>query len=173
MSYLHVCVAGECRLCSSSTGWGIRGGSKLRPVWFKLKCAFANAMVKDLRQCHGRKCLGPRWAPRTKCARRRDGSGKACTLNKACEKCGEWRCRAHCKCAEQGGLSGRQAARTKSAPSTQSTRAPSTDNVLPSRMCRRRMSSLLQQHRLGYAWWSVQNSGLFGSSSSVHFRIPW
>ena len=155
MSYLHVCVAGVCRLCSSSTGWGMRGGSKFRPVWFKLKRAFANAMVKDLRQCHGRKCLGPRWAPRTKCARRRDGSGKACTLNKACEKCGEWRCRAHCKCAEQGGLSGRQAARTKSAPSTQSTRAPSTDNVLPSRMCRRRMSSLLQQHRLGYAWWST------------------
>ena len=127
MSYLHVCVAGECRLCSSSTGWGIRGGSKLRPVWFKLKCAFANAMVKDLRQCHGRECLGPRWAPRTKCARRRDGSGKACTLNKACEKCGEWRCRAHCKCAEQGRLSGRQAAR---APSTQSTSAPSTRRTM-------------------------------------------
>ena len=26
MSYLHVCVAGVCRLCSSSTGWGMRGG---------------------------------------------------------------------------------------------------------------------------------------------------
>ena len=50
------------------------------------------------------------------CDLKKDGSGEACTLNSACDKRREWRCKAHCRCGRQGTATGRSAARSRSRP---------------------------------------------------------
>ena len=62
--------------------------------------------------------------PRCKLSRARTGT--EVVMSKPCEKCHEWKCRAHCQCARQGNLQGHQLARAgTSAPSTQTQNASS------------------------------------------------
>ena len=50
---------------------------------------------------HGEQCRGE-WPSKKPCRRRRDGSGKPCWLNRACDNCGEYRCKKHCRCGRRG-----------------------------------------------------------------------
>ena len=54
----------------------------------------------DNRQNHGSQCLGV-YRSNLKCTRARDGCGGAIWMNRPCGKCGEQRCKAHCKCGRQ------------------------------------------------------------------------
>ncbi len=48
-----------------------------------------------------------------KCQLSRNGLGEPIRLNSCCKKCKEWRCKAHCRCARNDELSGRNRARSK------------------------------------------------------------
>lgn len=58
------------------------------------------------------------------CTRSRARPGTPIVMSKACNNCGEWRCRAHCKCARDKMVSGWSAARGASASSSVPSRAP-------------------------------------------------
>lgn len=51
-----------------------------------------------------------------KCDLARDGSGNPIVLSKKCDKCGEWRCKTHCRCGRTGTAKGRNAARPGKRP---------------------------------------------------------
>ena len=83
----------------------------------------------------GRRCLGILRG--AKCKRARGGTGEAVTLNKACSRCREWRCREHCRCGRQGTATGRAAARcacqpqAKAAAKAQASPAQPEEVVVP------------------------------------------
>lgn len=54
-------------------------------------------------------------SPQCKLSRARPGT--QVVMSKPCAKCGDWKCRAHCRCARQGNLSGHQQSRTEAATS--------------------------------------------------------
>ena len=58
----------------------------------------------------GKPCQGVHGS-REKCKRARDGSKAPVLLNKNCTKCGEQRCRGHCRCGRNKTAKGRAAAR--------------------------------------------------------------
>ena len=58
----------------------------------------------------GKQCK-PVDAATAPCKRSRDGQHKPIVLNKACPRCNEWRCKAHCKCGRNGEAKGRHAPR--------------------------------------------------------------
>ena len=58
----------------------------------------------------GRLCQGVYRSSRA-CALSRARPGKPICMSKACRKCGEWRCRSHCKCKRDETLTGRNMAR--------------------------------------------------------------
>ena len=83
----------------------------------------------------GRRCKGDLHTG-ARCKRKKDGSGEAATLNSACSRCREWRCRAHCRCGRQGSATGRHAprpglqprAKAKARPAPAPASAPASAN---------------------------------------------
>ena len=61
-------------------------------------------MVRQRRASKGMRCLGVLRSAQ-KCKQARDGSG-AVWLNKPCLRCGEQRCKAHCRCGRRGETTG-------------------------------------------------------------------
>lgn len=62
--------------------------------------------------CRNSECEGVHGSrPRTKCTLSRANKGSPIQMSKACAKCNEWRCRAHCKCNRSGKAQGRAASR--------------------------------------------------------------
>ena len=57
-----------------------------------------DAMPRKAKVNHGQRCVGV-WRSSVKCKRSKDGGG--IWLNKACEKCKEWRCKTHCRCGRR------------------------------------------------------------------------
>lgn len=58
----------------------------------------------------GRQCEGVE-GTRTRCTLSRNGEGAPIFLNKACTRCGQWRCKSHCACGQAGELSGQKKGR--------------------------------------------------------------
>ena len=65
------------------------------------------------KRSHSRSCV---LLDGRKCQRSQDGKQKPIGLNAPCPKCGEWRCRAHCKCGREGTAKGRYAPRDGKGP---------------------------------------------------------
>ena len=55
------------------------------------------------------------------CTKARNGSGEPCVVNRACDKCREWRCKSHCRCGRLKLLKGRNQARPGSRREAEST----------------------------------------------------
>ena len=93
------------------------------PFWFK---SFLCREGVGVRMHKGKECRG-KCGTSEGCTLSRARPGKPIVMSKACVKCGEWRCRSHCKCSRNQELTGRNMARgagVKSKPSSSSSTAP-------------------------------------------------
>lgn len=79
---------------------------------------------------NGRRCEGD-LRTGADCELKKDGSGEKCTLNSACDKCREWRCKTHCRCGRQGTATGRSAARSRSRPQAKAKAKPQARPAQP------------------------------------------
>ena len=67
-------------------------------------------MPRQARKNKARQCEGVE-GTKEKCTLSRDGEKNPISLNKACARCGQWRCKTHCACGQAGELTGQKRGR--------------------------------------------------------------
>ena len=103
-----------------------------------------------------------------KLAPRRKPKGSPCVLSKACGDCGEWRCKAHCKCARDGVITdGRKRSRAQVQPSAPTQVASSSASEPHLGRPSGRLAATGFEVLLIAAWWQMLVDAVSAASVSV------